>query len=94
MSALPVASARLGNTFDGTWELYVVTDGPSTDWPEYFFDRVVPVPTLDERVRALAALGFKLATDAEWEWQELRSGPMDRVELLAAADVLPTGGTA
>lgn len=91
MSALPTLSARLSNAFGDLWELYIVTDGPSVDWPEHLFNRTMPVPTLDERVQALAALGFEQATGAEWEWQELPCGPTDRARLLGAVDVRPVG---
>ncbi|MGW5332404.1 DUF6303 family protein [Streptomyces bauhiniae] len=87
-------SARLTNSFAGEWELYVVTDGTSLDWPEHSFARTMPVPTLQERTDALALLGYSVAGGATWEWQEMPSGAMDRVELLAAVDVQPTGGVA
>ncbi|MBT2895642.1 MULTISPECIES: DUF6303 family protein [unclassified Streptomyces] len=78
--------ARLSNSFLGEWELYVVTDGISLDWPEHSFGRTEPVPTLQERADALAQLGFVLADDAEWEWQECPTGAADRVRLLASVD--------
>ncbi|WP_269854261.1 DUF6303 family protein [Streptomyces sp. RPT161] len=87
-------SARLTNSFIGEWELYVVTDGTSLDWPEHSFERTAPVPTLQERTDALALLGYCAADDAVWEWQEIPSGVMDRVELLASLDVQPMGGAA
>jgi hypothetical protein len=87
-------SARLSNSFDGTWELYVASDRPTAEWPEYLFSRTAPVPTLDERSTAIAALGYEIADGAKWEWHELASGAMDRVELLAAIDVRPIGGAA
>ncbi|MFF9181780.1 DUF6303 family protein [Streptomyces misionensis] len=87
-------SARLTNSFCGEWEVYVVTGGMSLDWPEHPFERTGPVPTLQERVEALALLGYRVADNAEWEWQELPSGVMDRVELLASVDVEPMGGAA
>ncbi|QKW28341.1 hypothetical protein HUT11_21180 [Streptomyces seoulensis] len=89
------ASARLTNSFAGEWELYVVTDGMSPDWPEHSFARTGPVPTLQERADALALLGYSLADDdATWEWQEIPTGVMDRVELLASVHVQPIGGAA
>ncbi|MFI1779892.1 DUF6303 family protein [Streptomyces rubiginosohelvolus] len=80
-------SARLSNSFQGEWELYVVTERISLDWPEHSFGRTGPVPTVQERVDALAGLGYVLADGAEWEWQECPTGVMDRVELLASANV-------
>jgi hypothetical protein len=79
--------ARLSNSFHGGWELYVITDRMNLDWPEHSFGRTGPVPTVQERADALAQLGYVLADGAVWEWQECRTGPMDRVELLASVDV-------
>ncbi|WP_395571985.1 DUF6303 family protein [Streptomyces sp. BK79] len=86
--------ARLSNSFDGEWELYVVTDRLSLDWPEHSFGRTGPVPTVQERVDALAQLGYVLADGAVWEWQECSTGVMDRVELLASVDVQRKDGAA
>jgi hypothetical protein len=86
--------ARLSNTFHGEWELYVVTDRMSLDWPEHSFGRTGPVPTLQERADALAQLGYVLADGAVWEWQECSTGVMDRVELLASVDVQRKDGAA
>ncbi|MFI2431760.1 DUF6303 family protein [Streptomyces sp. NPDC018693] len=87
-------SARLTNSFAGEWELYVVTDGPSWEWPERFFERTGPVPTMQERAEVLVLLGYAVPDGAEWEWQEIPNGAMDRVELLASVDVRPVGGAA
>ncbi|GHA64655.1 hypothetical protein GCM10010330_16920 [Streptomyces tendae] len=86
--------ARLSNSFHGEWELYVVTDRMSLDWPEHSFGRTGPVPTVQERVDALAQLGYVLADGAVWEWQECSTGVMDRVELLASVDVRRKDGAA
>ncbi|WP_406244237.1 DUF6303 family protein [Streptomyces anulatus] len=86
--------ARLSNSFHGDWELYVITDRMSLDWPEHSFGRTGPVPTLQERADALAQLGFVLADDAGWEWQECPTGVMDRVELLASVNVQRKDGAA
>ncbi|RSS21771.1 DUF6303 family protein [Streptomyces sp. WAC08452] len=86
--------ARLSNSFQGEWELYVVTDRMSLDWPEHSFGRTGPVPTVQERVDALAQLGYVLADGAVWEWQECSTGVMDRVELLASVDVQRKDGAA
>ncbi|MFE3471261.1 DUF6303 family protein [Streptomyces bacillaris] len=89
---MTVYGARLSNSFQGEWELYVVTDGISLEWPEHSFGRSGPVPTVQERVDVLARLGFVPTEGAEWEWQELPAGVMDRVELLASVDVQRRGG--
>ncbi|MFZ4240722.1 DUF6303 family protein [Streptomyces murinus] len=87
-------SARLTNSFIGEWEIYVVTSGVSLEWPDHPFERAMPIPTLQERADALAQLGYRVADNAVWEWQETPSGVMDRVELLASVDVEPIGGAA
>ncbi|WP_391654290.1 DUF6303 family protein, partial [Streptomyces tamarix] len=51
-------SARLSNSFAGEWELYVVTNLTSLNWPEHSFERTGPIPTLEERADALALLGY------------------------------------
>ncbi|ATY96988.1 DUF6303 family protein [Streptomyces cavourensis] len=89
---MTVYGARLSNSFRGEWELYVVTDGISLEWPEHSFGRSGPVPSVQERVDVLARLGFVPTEGAEWEWQELPAGVMDRVELLASVDVQRKGG--
>lgn len=86
-------SARLSNSFNGEWELYVVIgDTTSQHWPAHDFRRSAPVPTPAERAAALTALGYEVADGAEWEWMELSSDPAEPVELLASADVRPIGG--
>ncbi|WDG30742.1 DUF6303 family protein [Streptomyces sp. CA-278952] len=91
---MTVYGARLSNSFHGEWELYVITDLKSyDDWPEHSFG-AGPIPTLQERADALAQLGFVLADDAGWEWQESPTGVMDRVELLASANVRRKDGAA
>ncbi|MFB8124177.1 DUF6303 family protein [Streptomyces bacillaris] len=89
---MTVYGARLSNSFQGEWELYVVTDGISLEWPEQSFGRSGPVPTVQERADALAQLGFILMDGAEWKWQELPAGVMDRVRLLASVNVRRKGG--
>ncbi|WP_405190007.1 DUF6303 family protein [Streptomyces anulatus] len=91
---MTVYGARLSNSFSGEWELYVVTDGMSRDWPEHLFGRSGPIPTLQERADALAALGYVLADDAGWQWQECPNGVMYRVHLLASANVRRKDGAA
>ncbi|WP_406244317.1 DUF6303 family protein [Streptomyces anulatus] len=91
---MKVYGARLSNSFSGEWELYVVTDGMSRDWPEHSFGRTGPVPTLQERADALAQLGYVLADSAGWQWQECPNGAMRRVHLLASASVRRKDGAA
>lgn len=86
-------SARLSNSFSGDWEVYVVSSAvPSLKWPEHDFGRGAPVPTLAERIEALAGLGYEPADGTTWQWQELVSGTTARVRLLATLDVRPIGG--
>ncbi|MGF1342842.1 DUF6303 family protein [Streptomyces flavovirens] len=86
--------ARMATGVYGTWELYVLTDAPSLEWPEYEFRRVAPVPTLEERAAALAALGYEVVDGAEWEWLETRPGPKAMAtHLFAAIPVRPATPT-
>jgi hypothetical protein len=91
---MKVYGARLSNSFHGEWELYVITDRMSLDWPEYSFGQGGPIPTLQERAEALSRLGFVLPDGATWEWQESPTGVMDRVELMASVDVRRKDGAA
>lgn len=92
-------SARLTNTYLGLWEVYVVPPGdiPSSQWPAHDFARTVPIPTPNERVTALAALGYEIADEADWEWREISADEGDEaVRLLASTTVRPVmdGGAA
>ncbi|WWM26125.1 DUF6303 family protein [Streptomyces sp. B21-104] len=82
----------------GRWCLYVVLMGvPVSQWPEHSFGRTVQVPTVDERSRALATLGFVFTDGAEWEWTEYSERPDDDtspVRLLASAQVCSREGGA
>lgn len=50
----------------GRWCLYVaLMSVPGSQWPEHYFGRTVRVPTLAERSRALAVLGFVFTDGAE-----------------------------
>ncbi|OLO31913.1 hypothetical protein PZ61_0216125 [Streptomyces sp. MNU77] len=91
---MKVYGARLSNSFSGVWELYVVTDEMSLHWPEHSFGRTDPIPTLQERADALAKLGYVLADDAGWQWQECPTGVTRRVPLLASANVRRKDGAA
>ncbi|MEW1634501.1 DUF6303 family protein [Streptomyces sp. NPDC093801] len=79
--------ARLTNSFMGEWELYVVTDAPTRDWPFHEFGRTGPVPTLAERTAALTALGYESAQAGEWAWTESQNTFAERVELTASLTV-------
>ncbi|WP_406302133.1 DUF6303 family protein [Streptomyces sp. NBC_00885] len=61
----------------GRWRLYVVLLGvPVSQWPERAFGSAV-VPTVQERSRALNALGYALTDGAQWEWTEDSETPDD-----------------
>ncbi|MEU0830493.1 DUF6303 family protein [Streptomyces sp. NPDC005969] len=91
--------ARMATGVYGTWELYVLIDAPSLEWPEHEFGRVAPMPTPEERAEALAALGYAVVDGAEWEWRETRPTPTAS-HLFASIPVRPNtpavagGGTA
>ncbi|MEV8595656.1 DUF6303 family protein [Streptomyces sp. NPDC052012] len=75
---------------DGSgWRLYVVLFG-KRDWPTFRWERSGPVPTVAERRRALAELGYEVAPGAVWSWTEDSRDPDDDstpVLLIAAVTV-------
>ncbi|MEW2397508.1 DUF6303 family protein [Streptomyces sp. NPDC046862] len=78
------------SVFKGRWRLYVVLFNTTERWPEFGFDRALPVPTLTERSQALSVLGFEPVPGAEWQWTEDRDDPEDPaspVVLIAAVRV-------
>ncbi|MCX5159978.1 DUF6303 family protein [Streptomyces sp. NBC_00264] len=87
---MQLPQARMATGVYGTWELYILTDAPSLEWPEYEFHRVVPVPTPEERAAALADLGYAVVDGAEWEWRETHPTPA-AYHLVASIPVRPTG---
>ena len=84
--ALP--QARMATGASGTWVLYVLTDAPLLEWPMHDFGRVTPMPTVQERVGALTALGYAVDGGPEWEWNATRNTPTPR-HLWAATPVRP-----
>ncbi|MFD7768658.1 DUF6303 family protein [Streptomyces sp. NPDC059787] len=79
------------------WRLYVVLYGVP-DWPTFRWERSGPVPTVAERRRALAALGYEVVPGAVWSWTEDSRVPDDDstpVVLIASVVVRGRdGGTA
>ncbi|MEW2075099.1 DUF6303 family protein [Streptomyces sp. NPDC013433] len=78
------------------WRLYVVLYG-ETEWPTFRWERTSPVPTVAERRRALAALGYEVAPGSVWSWTEDRRDPDDDgtpVVLIAAVTVRGRDGGA
>ncbi|MEU6115881.1 DUF6303 family protein [Streptomyces sp. NPDC047117] len=77
----------------GRWHLYVVLlSTPVSQWPEHEWPRTAPTPTLTERARTLAGLGYEVAPAAEWEWIEDSDTPGDPaspVRLIATVTVRP-----
>lgn len=53
----------------GGWRLSVVTGDAAGDWPRTDV-RTPGVPARAQRREALAALGFEVVPDADWEWRE------------------------
>nr|WP_040906762.1 DUF6303 family protein [Streptomyces griseoflavus] len=79
-----------------TWRLDVVLYG-EPDWPTFRWERTAPVPTVAERRRALAALGYEVAPGALWTWTEDSQVPEDdrtAVVLIAAVTVRDRDGGA
>lgn len=80
----------------GPWRLYVVLYG-ETEWPTVRWERSGPVPTMAERRRALASLGYEVAPGAQWSWTEDSRDPDDDatpVLLIAAVAVRGRNGGA
>ncbi|QTD99473.1 DUF6303 family protein [Streptomyces cyanogenus] len=78
------------STYRGRWRLYVVLLNTTERWPEYGFDRALPVPTFTERTDALGVLGFEPVPGAAWQWTESSQDPDDPaspVVLIAAVRV-------
>ncbi|MFJ8786785.1 DUF6303 family protein [Streptomyces sp. NPDC102476] len=76
--------------FKGQWRLYVVLLNTTDPWPEFGFDRSLPVPTFTERTDALSVLGFEPVPGATWAWTEDRETcgePASPVVLIAATQV-------
>ncbi|KQX32213.1 hypothetical protein ASD97_37400 [Streptomyces sp. Root63] len=84
MPLLP--EARMVLDASGTWKLYVLTGYEPREWPVHSFDRVTPVPTVPERVAALAALGYAVRGGIEWKWD---ATPAPRRRLFARISVRP-----
>jgi hypothetical protein len=61
----------------GRWRLYVVLLNTCVAWPERDLGGSTVVPTVQERSRALNALGYALTDGARWEWTEDSETPDD-----------------
>ncbi|MFJ4828472.1 DUF6303 family protein [Streptomyces sp. NPDC088747] len=85
MSAVRAQMAR----DDEAWCLYVaVAPGRAAEWPRYVWPKGHRnTPTVGERDRALARLGFRRGAEF-WDWRE-RELSNHRVDLFAAIEVLP-----
>ncbi|MEV4035318.1 DUF6303 family protein [Streptomyces umbrinus] len=78
------------SVFKGCWRLYVVLLNTTDPWPEFGFDRALPVPTFTERTEALSVLGFEPVPGAAWTWTEdceIYGDPASPVVLIAATRV-------
>ncbi|NEB04338.1 hypothetical protein G3I78_35610 [Streptomyces sp. SID13726] len=78
------------SVFKGRWRVYVVLMNTTDAWPEFGFDRALPVPTFTERMEALSVLGFEPVPGAEWAWtedSEAYGDPASPVVLIAAMRV-------
>ncbi|MEU6005906.1 DUF6303 family protein [Streptomyces sp. NPDC047453] len=77
----------------GRWRLYVVLFNTPT-WPERDLGGGAAVPTVQQRSRALHALGYALTDGAGWEWTEDSETPDDptsAVLLIASVTVREAG---
>ncbi|MFE3492863.1 DUF6303 family protein [Streptomyces sp. NPDC059175] len=75
----------------GVWQVYVIRHGlPVCQWPAHVFPAGAEVPSVQERSRALNALGFVFTHGGCWEWVEFSVDPADPsspVRFLAATTV-------
>ncbi|MFF3321051.1 DUF6303 family protein [Streptomyces sp. NPDC002889] len=74
----------------GRWRLYVVLLNTRAPWPQRDLGGSTVVPTVQERSRALNALGYALTDGARWEWtedSETPDAPSSAVLLIASAAV-------
>ncbi|WP_105970949.1 DUF6303 family protein [Streptomyces geranii] len=79
----------------GRWRLYVVLLNTTERWPEFGFDRALPVPTFTERTEALRVLGFEPVPGSKWTWtedSETSDDPASPVCLIAAIRVRSWSG--
>ncbi|WP_030760769.1 DUF6303 family protein [Streptomyces sp. NRRL F-2664] len=79
---------------DGRWRLFVALPGSVAHWPTHYFTGPA-VPSVQERSRALTALGFALMDGAAWSWtedSERFDDPASPVILIALAPVEPVVG--
>ncbi|MEW1757808.1 DUF6303 family protein [Streptomyces cyaneofuscatus] len=84
MPLLP--EARVVLDASGTWKLFVLTGYEPREWLVHGFGRVEPVPTVPERVAALAALSYAVRDGAEWQWD---ATPAPRRRLFLKIPVRP-----
>ncbi|WP_103543414.1 DUF6303 family protein [Streptomyces sp. SM1] len=82
-------TAQMALRTDQVWRLYVVVYG-EIEWPTFQWKDSGPVPTVADRRRVLAALGYEVAPGAVWSWIEDSRDLGDDstpVVLIAAVDV-------
>ncbi|MFF9055370.1 DUF6303 family protein [Streptomyces erythrochromogenes] len=79
---------------DGRWRLFVALPGRVTHWRTHYFTGPT-VPSVQERSRALTALGFALTDGTAWSWTEDHErvdDPSSPVILIAHVPVVPVVG--
>ncbi|MFE7518640.1 DUF6303 family protein [Streptomyces halstedii] len=91
MSAADTFTAQMAiGRSTGRWRLYVVIfGGLVSEWPEYVFDGA-SVPSVQDRSRALNALGYAFTDGPVWDWTEDHipgDDPAGPVYLIASARV-------
>jgi hypothetical protein len=78
----------------GRWRLYVVLLDGQSQWPEHDLGRRAVIPTVQQRSRALNALGYVSTDDMQWQWTEdIARGddPASPVRLIASITVREAG---
>ncbi|MFG2293386.1 DUF6303 family protein [Streptomyces sp. NPDC048603] len=79
----------------GRWRLFVLLPGES-EWPTHYFPGAL-APTVEQRSRVLAALGYTPTDGSEWSWtedSERFEDPASPVLLIACMPVVPSVGGA
>ncbi|WP_326811192.1 DUF6303 family protein [Streptomyces scopuliridis] len=92
MREIPLLTAQMGRTGDGShWAVYVVLPSESR-WPEVLLPATGAIPSISDRATALKRLGYvPFRTYPYWDWVETEN-PRDTespVRLIATLAVVP-----
>ncbi|WP_326610886.1 DUF6303 family protein [Streptomyces scopuliridis] len=92
MREIPLLTAQMGRTGDGShWAVYVVLPGESR-WPEVLLPADRGIPRIGDRATALKRLGYvPFRTYPYWDWVETENlrDTESPVRLIATLTVVP-----